>query len=353
MSWRAGCRCTPHRTHTLPHFRQRNPSTPHTTPQSCDLVSMLASARPAPAVPGTSGGGSVVNGPFTCDPPLHVVAQLGCVDMGECLLANGADVNLLSAITGDTPLHRAICYGRSDFIRLLHAHAAEWHRPSRGGVAPFVLASITQSAAALECCADAGVASPAEISSLDLLRVMLAFPSVDTVTAAACRMLLSLWEQGAGQRGVADSLQLQWFGLLLVSSADAGSPNPIVNVLSATLIAICRRSSRSFPPLAASPVAPRNANRAADSLSAAVFALKCGTCATPPPPASRRAPASSCLSCSSCCQRPSTPPPPLLLPPPPHCNQCLSAPPQQQSFRAHRSRRQQQLRRLLRSCCRP
>ncbi len=226
-------------------------------PQSYDLVSMLASALPAPGPPSTAGGGSVVNGAFRCDPPLHVVAQLGCVDMGECLLANGADVNLLSAITGDTPLHRAICYDRSDFIRLLHAHAAEWHRPSRGGVAPFVLASITQSAAALECCANAGVASPAEISSLDLLRVMLAFPSVDTVTAAACSMLLSLWEQGAGQRGVAESLQLQWLGLLLVSSADAGSPNPIVNVLSATLIAICRRSSRSLPPLAASPVAPR------------------------------------------------------------------------------------------------
>jgi ankyrin repeat protein len=189
-----------------------------------------------------------LNAPFRCDPPLHVVAQLGSVDVGECLLSNGADVNLLSAITGDTPLHRAICYDRSDFIRLLHAHAAEWHKPSRGGVAPLVLAHITRNAAALECCLDAGISSTADISSFDILRVMLAFPSVDAVTAAACSMLLLLWEQGAGQRSIAESLQLQWFGLLLVSSADAGSPSPIINVLSSTLVAICRRSGRFLLP---------------------------------------------------------------------------------------------------------
>ena len=217
--------------------------------QSCDLVHMLAAAAPpAPAMPNNvGGGGSVVNGPFRCDPPLHVVAQLGCVDVGECLLSNGADVNLLSSIAGDTPLLRAICHGRSDFIRLLHAHAAEWLKPGRGGIAPFVLASITQNTSAAECCLDAGITCPAPISSLDLLRVLLAFPSVDAVTAAACKRLLLLWEQGAAQRHLAESLLLQWFGLLLVSSADAGAPSPIFSVLTASLVAICRRSGRYCP----------------------------------------------------------------------------------------------------------
>jgi hypothetical protein len=146
--------------------------------QSCDLVALLATVHAAPNLPVRAGGGSnVVNGPFRCEPPLH-----------ECLMSNGADVNLMSAISGDTPLLRAICYNRSDFI-LLHAHAAEWLKPGRGGVAPHVLASITQNTAALECCQDAGIASPTDISSLDLLRVLLAFPTVDAVTAAACRML--------------------------------------------------------------------------------------------------------------------------------------------------------------------
>jgi hypothetical protein len=213
--------------------------------QSCDLVALLATVHPAPNVPAHAGGGSsVVNGPFRCDPPLHVVAQLGCVDVGECLISNDADVNLMSAISGDTPLLRAICYNRSDFIRLLHAHAAEWLKPGRGGVAPHVLASITQNAAALECCQDAGIASPAEISSLDLLRVLLAFPTVDAVTAAACRMLSLLWEQGGSARILVESLLLQWFGLLLVSSSDSGAPSPIMNVLGASLVAICRRSGR-------------------------------------------------------------------------------------------------------------
>ena len=206
---------------------------------------MLAAVHPAPTLHINAGGSnSVVNGPFRCDPPLHVVAQLGCVDIGECLLSNGADVNLMSAIIGDTPLLRAICHGRNDFVRLLHAHAADWLKPGRGGITPHVLASITQNAAALECCDDAGIARSADISSLDILRVLLAFPMVDAVAAAACRMLLSLWEQGGSARLLAENLLLQWFGLLLVSSADAGSPSPIISVLSTSLIAICRRSGR-------------------------------------------------------------------------------------------------------------
>ena len=211
---------------------------------------MLAAAPP-PAIPSFNAAAcsSVVNGPFRCDPPLHVVAQLGCVNVGERLLSHGADVNLLSPITGDTPLLRAICHGCSDFIRLLHTHAAEWLKAGRGGVSPCVLASITQNAAATECSSDAGIA-PAEISSLDLLRALLAFPSVDAVTASACKMLLLLWERGGGQRCLVESLLLQWFGLLLVSSSDSASPSPIIGVLSASLVAICKRSGRC-PPLPA------------------------------------------------------------------------------------------------------
>ncbi len=52
-----------------------------------------------------------------------------------------------------------------------------------------VLASITQNAAALECCQDAGIASPPDISSLDLLRALVAFPTVDAVTAAAAAVV--------------------------------------------------------------------------------------------------------------------------------------------------------------------
>jgi hypothetical protein len=206
---------------------------------------MLAAAPPPVSSPlHASGGSSAVNGPFTCDPPLHVVAQLGCVDVGERLLSSNADVNLISAITGDTPLLRAICYGRSDFIRLLHAHAADWLKAGRGGVSPCVLASITENAAAMQCCLDVGTTPPAEVSSLDLLRTLLAFPTVDAVTAAACAMLLLLWERGGSHRCLVDSLLLQWFGLLLVSSSDATSPSPIISVLSASLLAICRRSAR-------------------------------------------------------------------------------------------------------------
>jgi hypothetical protein len=206
---------------------------------------MLAAAPPAATLPLHAGStSSAVNGPFRCDPPLHVVAQLGCVAVGESLLSHGADVNLMSAITGDTPLLRAICHGCSDFIRLLHAHAADWLKAGRGGISPCVLASITQNAAATECCLDAGIMSPIEISSLDLLRALLAFPSVDAVTAAACNMLLLQWERGGCHRCLVESLMLQWFGLLLVSSSDAGAPSPIVGVLSASLVAICRRSGR-------------------------------------------------------------------------------------------------------------
>jgi hypothetical protein len=230
------------------HFFSQFPSKtkfPYSNLQSCDLVSMLAAVHPATALHINTGGSiSVVNGPFRCDPPLHVVAQLGCVDVGECLVSNGADVNLMSAIIGDTPLLRAICHGRNDFVRLLHAHAAEWLKPGRGGITPHVLSSITQNAAALECCDDAGIARSADISSLDILRVLLAFPIVDAVTAAACTMLLSLWEQGGSARLLVESLLLQWFGLLLVSSADAGAPSPIFSVLIASLVAICRRSGR-------------------------------------------------------------------------------------------------------------
>jgi hypothetical protein len=160
------------------------------------------------------------------------------------LLCNGADINLLSAITGDTPLLRAICYRRDEFIRLLHAHAAEWMKPGRGGVTPHLLASITQNSSAIECCEDAGITPYAEISGLELLRVLLAFPLIDAVTCAACRMLQQLWERGGVQRYLAESLLLQWFGLLLVSSADASSPSPVFTVLSASLISICERSCR-------------------------------------------------------------------------------------------------------------
>ena len=75
----------------------------------CDLVSMLAAVHPTPNLRINAGAiSSVVNGPFRCDPPLHVVAQLGCVDVGECLLSNGADVNLVSAITAAALLIKCI-----------------------------------------------------------------------------------------------------------------------------------------------------------------------------------------------------------------------------------------------------
>lgn len=95
--------------------------------QSCDLVALLATVHPAPNLPVRAGGGSnVVNGPFRCTSLRSWAASTWA----------SASCRMVRTSTSCPPSlaihHYSLLY---DFIRLLHAHAAEWLKPGRGGVA--------------------------------------------------------------------------------------------------------------------------------------------------------------------------------------------------------------------------
>jgi ankyrin repeat protein len=67
------------------------------------------------------------------DSPLHYSAINGSVPCVQMLLALQADVNRTSARYGETPLHKAVLFGRTEVARLLiQAGAALEHKNDRG-----------------------------------------------------------------------------------------------------------------------------------------------------------------------------------------------------------------------------
>lgn len=65
-------------------------------------------------------GGANVDGAEPAEQmrPLHNCAINGCLQVCECLLQHGADMNVANR-QGDTPLHLAARHGRADIVRLL------------------------------------------------------------------------------------------------------------------------------------------------------------------------------------------------------------------------------------------
>lgn len=67
------------------------------------------------------------------DSPLHYAAINGSVPCVQMLLALDADVNRASARYGETPLHKAVLFGRTEVARLLiQAGASLEHKNDRG-----------------------------------------------------------------------------------------------------------------------------------------------------------------------------------------------------------------------------
>ena len=56
---------------------------------------------------------------------LHIAAKRGNLELVECLISMGADVNVKGGTFGGTPINLAAGYGQLDVVRTLLAHGAE------------------------------------------------------------------------------------------------------------------------------------------------------------------------------------------------------------------------------------
>lgn len=76
--------------------------------------------------------------------PMHFASDRGFVDIVQCLLEAGADVNASEGASGTTPLHWAAAGGRIEVVKLLVSHKADieatdaWHNLSPLGWAAVV-----------------------------------------------------------------------------------------------------------------------------------------------------------------------------------------------------------------------
>jgi uncharacterized protein len=103
---------------------------------------------------------------------LHQAAWYGRKDVGELLLANGADVNARSSM-GETPLHAAAAMNKVEFVSVLLAHKADINAMDEKGWTPLHAAAHSNRKETVELLlasgADATIRGKQGQSALDLI----------------------------------------------------------------------------------------------------------------------------------------------------------------------------------------